>query len=442
MAKESPKKPAAVNRKLIAALTLAVALVLTVVFLVLGVTGRSMDKDGLYKLLPWLPTPSSSLSWRQALVPGAGLGDTVVLTLTPDSDAPSAEQMDQTIEILVKRLNDLGWTDTAVEQKDGKLIVTLPKGADAAYLRTLLSVKGAYEFTTPEGEAFMTGENVTGASFGYADQTGTNIALSMQFDQHGKTAFGEKSSQLKGQRIIIKRDGQILAEPGIDEPITQGMVSIPGFTLEAARENAVLLRSGALPFVLNASDDGLASSPLMGEKVQKTLIIALLIVFALVAVYLLVRYRLAGLVAVWALLLQAAFSWFLAALVGAAFTMLTLVAVTVPFLVSVFAILRLFSGMEEDIRSGRSLRLALKEAYSKMGHAGLDAIVGLLVISLVLIMINLGLISLFAEVFALALFCALLATQVVLRLLLNETIHLFGSKNALYAANTTQKKEG
>ncbi len=441
MAKEQPKKSTPVNRKLIAALTLVVALVLTVVFLVLGVTGRNMDSEGLYKLLPWLPTPSSSFAWRQALVPGAGLGDTVRLTFSPDAEAATAEQLSDTVEILVKRLNDLGWTDTAVELKDSKVLVTLPKSADVEYLKNLLSAKGEYTFTDPEGNVFMTGENVTAATFGYADQTGTNIALSMQFDKEGKEAFGQKSIDLKGQKIIINRDGLTLADPGIDEPITQGSVSIPGFTLESARENAVLLRSGALPFVLTAQDEAAAGAPLLGERVQKTVIIALLLVFALVAVYLVIRFRLAGLIAVWVLLLQAAFSWFLAAIVGAAFTMLTLIAITVPFLVSVFAILRLYFAMEADIKSGRSLRQSIKDAYSKMGHAGLDAIVGLLVISLILVMLNLGLISLFSEVFALALFCALVCTQLIHRFLLNETIHLFGSKNALYAANTT-KKEG
>lgn len=442
MAKEKKKKSIAVNRKLIAAVTLLVTLVLTAVFLVLGVTGKNMDPEGLYKLLPWLPTPSSSYSWRQALVPGAGLGDTVTLTFTPDAQAPTQEQIDKTVSVLVKRLGDFGWTDTAVVVKDGKVLVTLPRGADIDYLKTLLSIKGEFAFSGPDGAEFMTGDNVIGATFGYADQTGTNIALSMQFDKEGKDLFAQKSIEFKDQKVIISRDDQTLAEPGIREPITEGQVSISGFNLETARENAVLLRSGALPFLLDAQEDGIAGPPLLGEKVQKTIIIALLAVFVLVAAYLLVRYRLAGLVAVWGLLLQAGFSWFLAALVGAAFTMLTLIAVAVPFLVSVFAVLRLYSGMEDDIKSGRSLRQSLKDAYARSGHAGLDVQVGLLLIGIVLIMLNLGLISLFSEVFTLTLFVALVCTQLINRILLNETIHLFGSKSALYAANTTFKKEG
>ncbi|MDI9520619.1 MAG: hypothetical protein QM308_05625 [Bacillota bacterium] len=442
MAHDKMKKPIKVNRKLISAVTLLVALALTVVFLVLGVTGRNMDPEGLYKLLPWLPTPSTSYSWRQALVPGAGLGDTVTLTFTPDAEAPTQEQMDQAIHVLVKRLNDFGWTDAAVVVQDGKVLVTLPQGADVEYLKTLLSIKGEFAFTDPDGAAFMTGENVTEATFGYADQTGTNIALSMQFDKEGKDAFAQKSTELKGQKIIINRDGQILAEPGIGEPITEGIVSISGFNLEIARENAVLLRSGALPFLMTAQEEGVDGGPLLGDKVQKTLIIALFAVFALVAVYLLVRFRLAGLVAVWGLLLQAGLSWFFAAIIGAAFTMLTLIAVAIPFLVSIFAVLRLYSGMEDDIKSGRSFRQSLKDAYARSGHAGLDVQVGLLLIGIVLIMLNLGLISLFSEVFTLSLLVALVCTQLIDRILLNETIHLFGSKNALYAASTTVKKEG
>ncbi len=441
MAKETPKKKTAVNRKLIAGVTLLVALVLTVVFIWLGLSGRQMDNQGLYKLLPWLPTTSETSNWRQALVPGAGLGDTKVFTFAPSTEeSPAQADFDKAINVLVKRLNDLGWTDTAVEVKDGNLVVTLPSGADTTYLNTLLSAKGDFTFTDPAGAVFMTGDNVTQASFGYADQSGTNFALSLLFDAVGKEAFGQKSIELAGQNITLMRDGVVIVSPGISDPITQGQVSIPGFTLESARENAVLLRSGALPFALTAQGEGVSAAPLLGSNVQKTLILALTVVFVLVALYFLITYRLGGLISVWVLLLQLGLSWFFAGLIGAGFTVLTLSAIFVAFILTVFVIIRLYAHLSQEVRSGRSLRQALKDAYAGHGHAGLDALAGLLLVAVVLIIMNLGMISIFSELFALTLLIALVLTQLLLRVLLNETIHLFGGTASLYTA-TSSKKE-
>ncbi|NLE20189.1 MAG: hypothetical protein GX623_05155, partial [Clostridiales bacterium] len=148
MAKQTEvKKKRSVNRKAVSAAVLVVALALTVVFIILGVTGRNMDAQGLYRLLPWLPAPGGSAAWQEALVPGAGLGDTVVQTFVPvqsgeaptkeapaqkapAQEAPAQDALEEAVRVTAKRLNDLGWTDTAVEvSPEGNLVVTLPKGA-------------------------------------------------------------------------------------------------------------------------------------------------------------------------------------------------------------------------------------------------------------------------------------------------------------------------
>jgi preprotein translocase subunit SecD len=443
MAKNSKNKKITVSRRAIAALTLAVALVLTIIFVVLGVTGRKMDTQGLFKLLPWLPTTGETYDWRQALVPGAGLGDTKVTTLGAVTEGDAAqEELQNAVKVLVKRLSDFGWTDAAVEISGGKLVVTLPEGADTQYLNSILTAKGEFTFSDPAGEVFMDNTNVTSAGFGYADQSGTNFALSLAFDAEGKEAFGQKSTELSGQSITLRRDGLTVVSPSISDPITEGSVSIPGFTLEAARENAVLLRSGPLPFTLSSEAEGTTGSALLGNNAQNTLIIALLCAFALIALYFLVSYRLGGFLAAWMLLLQLAFSYFFAALIGAGFTVLTLSAIYAAFLVTVFTILSLFSSVRQDVKRGRSMRQSLKESYATHGHASLDVFVGLLLISVVMIIMDKGIIKDFSEIFAISLLLGLLITHLVFRLLLNETVHLFGGKASLYAANSTEKKEG
>ena len=442
MTKKPQKQKITVNRKLVAALTIIVVLALSIAFVTLGVTGRKMDAQGLYNLLPWLPTPGESTNWRQALVPGAGLDDSVVVLLSPAGSEAGEEELKAATRVLVKRLGDFGWADTAVQVKEGKLEVTLPKSADVDYLKTLLTAKGEYTFETPEGEVFMTGENVTTAGFGYADQSGQNIALSMVFDSFGKDAFGTKTGELSGQNITLKRDGEVVVSPSIGEAITQGMVSIPGFTLDSARENAVLLRSGALPFALAQEGDSLPGQALLLGDSKDLIIYAFVAVLAILALYLIARFRLGGLIAAWMLLMQLALSYFFAALIGAGYTVLTLSAIYAALLVSFFAVNNLFLAIQEDARQGRSIRQAIKEGYAGKGHASLDVFAGLLLLFIVFIMMDQSIIKMFSEVIAIGLLLGLIIVHLVLRLLLNESIHLFGGKNSLFTSNNSVKKEG
>ena len=84
--------------------TLAVALILTLAAGTLGLSGMKLDGEGLYKLLAWMPTPSQQSDWRQALVPGADFGPTMVqeydaAPLT-EAETVSPAQLEKTAEVL------------------------------------------------------------------------------------------------------------------------------------------------------------------------------------------------------------------------------------------------------------------------------------------------------------------------------------------------------
>lgn len=443
MAKPVQKKKITVNRKAVSAVTLLLALALTVVFVTLGITGRDMDAQGLYKLLPWLPTPGETTLWRRALVPGAELGDTIVQTYTqPAAADASDEDLTEAVSVLTARLINYGWTDAVVETSgEGQINVTLPASADPVYVAETLASRGEYSFTDPEGNVFLTGDHIDAAGFTFSDQTGTSYALSFQFDKEGQEIFAQKSSELVGQSITLLRDGLEVASPSISTPLTQGAISIPNFPLEEARDNAILMRSGALPFSLTLDQAGVQGTPLMGINVQRNLIILLFIAFVLIAALLIVRHRLAGVMAAWMLLLQLTLSYFFAALIGAGFTVSTLVGIYGSFLVMVFALINLFGGMNSDIRRGRSVRQAIKEGYMTRGHASLDVYAGLIFISVIMIIMDQGAVKAFFEVFALGLLLGLTLTHLALRLVMNEAINLLGAKSPLYTAPSTLKKE-
>lgn len=443
MAKPVSTKKISVNRKAVSVVTLAVLVLLTVVFVWLGLSGRNMDSQGLYKLLPWLPTTGAESRWREALVPGAELGETLVLTFKAETESPlTEEEKAETVRVLSARIRDLGWLDARVEaMDDGTFLATMPKAANDGHVEHLLDAKGEFTFTDPEGNAFMTGENVSSAAFGMVAPGDHDYSLSLAFDEEGRKLFGDKTTELVGQSITLKLDGNTLVSPGVNEPLTEGGVSIPGFALEPAREYAIMLRSGALPYALEVTESA-TGAPILGEGVQNKLVIALGVVFLLVALYLILRQRLGGLVAAWMLLLQLALSYFLAALMRAGFNLVTLSAIWLGFLVVVFGIVVLFEDVQLDIRRGRSVRQAIKESYAGHGHGALDTLAALILICVVVIIVDsAGVVGNFAKVLGASLLVGLLLSQVGLRVILNETLTLFGDRSALYAGGVTKKEE-
>ncbi len=443
MAKPTPVKKTTANRKAVSGVTLLILIALTVAFVWLGMTGMNMDGQGLYKLLPWLPTTGTESLWREALVPGAQLGETLVMDLAPEAENPlSEEEQALTIQVITARIKDMGWLDSRVEVlEDGTFRATLPKAADDGHIDHVLDARGVFSFADPEGNVFLTGENIQTAGFGMTDISGADYSLSIAFDEEGSRIFGEKTTQLVGQSISLMLDGNTLVSPGVNMPLTEGGVSIPGFALEPAREYAIMMRSGAMPYALEVLSMA-SGPPTLGEGAAERLVIALYIVFLLVALFLIIRQRLGGLIAAWMLLVQLALSYFFAALMGAGFTLVTLAGIWLAFLVMVFGVAMLFDSVQEDVRRGRSVRQAVKESYSGRSHGTIDVMAALIALSVLVIIVDAqGVIGGFAKVLGVSLLVGLALSQVALRLILNETLTLFGDRSGLYASGVKKKEE-
>ena len=98
--------------------------------------------------------------------------------------------------------------------------------------------------------------------------------------------------------------------------------------------------------------------------------------------------------------------------------------------------------MGNQLKSGRSAKLSLKEAYATAGHTSLDILLALLLLSIVLIIADsTSSIGRFMQLFAMGVAVDLVCVHVILRLLMHETIAVFGEKTALYVGKASSKKE-
>jgi preprotein translocase subunit SecD len=427
-----------VNKKAIAAVTVAVLLVLSIVVGYLGVTGRKLDNEGLYKLLAWIPTTSEKYTWREALVPGADFGETdaYVLALPQEQDTAADDTVTPTVAVLSERMAQTGISGVAIEtMDDGNIMLTLPKGALNKQNVETLTAPARFAFADPSGVEFLSGDHITAANIAPVDQQMTSWYLAFEFDAEGKQIFADKTTELVGQSIALNRDGQMITQASIGEPLTEGGASIPGFAYEDAFYNALLMRTGELPNALSVNDVA-QGSPLLGEGVMNRLIIALWVACGLIGLYLIIRFRLGGLIALWALAVAMILNWFFAALAGGGFNVSTLLAVYGAFALAVFGILSIFRGMEGDLRRGRSAKQALKDSYAGPGHTSLDVLAPLLVLTLIWIIMDNGSIGRFAQLFAIALIVDMVIVHLLMRVMMVSVIELAGDKTAMFVSES------
>lgn len=416
------------SNKALSALTLLAALALTVCFLFFGVKGTKLDKEGLYKLLAWIPTPSTTSTWREAIKPDANFGATDAYVFSA-----KGENLQKDAQTLADRLRAVGTADIRVTAGQDSLTVYVPENTMSLDTVEKFIAKGSFTFADQDGNDFMGGEHITKAAYAPVDNSMQNWMLSFEFDKEGKKVFGEKTAELVGKNVMIKKDGVMLVQAGISEPLTEGGASIPGFTFDNALQNAVMMNFGALSGELTHQETQ-KGLPFFGEKAQKGSLHLMWTLVAVLAVVLIVRYRVSGAVAAWSLALYMGFAWFLAGLLRRGYSVNTLTAVFMGLILFGYSVLTLYGGMRKDLKQGRSVRQALRSAYKKQGKQVLRVNLIALAVAVVVIIATQSAVGLMFRLFALYVLLGMAVLYVVNHVLLSLTVRALGEKEGRYIA--------
>lgn len=159
----------------------------------------------------------------------------------------------------------------------------------------------------PTGEEVLTGADVDSATV-YFNTEENQYQISLKLKDSGKKSFAAATEELAPSKGIISiwLDSQKISAPAVQTAITNGEASISGnFTLDSAQKLADLINAGALDFDIQIASYG-SISPTLGHSALDAMILAGIIVFILVFIYMIVLYRLPGFVAGIALAGQAA----------------------------------------------------------------------------------------------------------------------------------------
>ena len=249
------------------------------------------------------------------------------------------------------------------------------------------------EVQVPTGEIVLTGDDVDSATALYDNSSGQSVpVVQLILKEQGKEKFAEATEKQSenGGTISIWLDNEMISNPTVDEPITNGEAVISGGFTEysEASDLANLINSGALPFSIEVKSNGVID-PTLGEKSLEIMVMAGIIALVLIMLFMILYYRLPGFIAAIALLGQVAG---MIAGVSGYFGFLQSFTLTLPGIAGL--ILSIGMGVDanvitaerikEEIRAGRTIDGAIARGYDSSFWAIFDGNVTNIIVAIVL----------------------------------------------------------
>jgi preprotein translocase subunit SecD len=208
--------------------------------------------------------------------------------------------------------------------------------------------------------------------------------VSIEFDATGTRVFGEATEQNVGRHLAIILDGNVYSAPRINERIPGGRAVITGtFTVEEARDLAIVLRAGALPAPVKILEERTVGPSLGADSIRQGLI-AIAAAAAAVFLFMLVYYRLSGLIANIALGLNLLVLLACMAAFGATLTLPGIAGIALTIGMAVDTNILIFERIREELRVGKTPRAAIDAGFSRAFRTIIDTHVTVLVTAAIL----------------------------------------------------------
>ncbi len=265
----------------------------------------------------------------------------------------------------------------------------------------------------------LNGQHLESAKLDFDPQFGTAL-VAIQFDKEGGDLFAEITKRNIGKQVAIFLDGQIISDPVVQTEIIGGRAVITGSgNVEESKLLARRLQAGALPVPINLIAQQTVGPTLGADSLQASLV-AWLIGFALVALYMILFYRLPGVVAVLALVLYAALAATAFKMIPITLTLSGIAGFILSIGIAVDANVLVFERLREELQEeGRSLAMALEDSFKRAWPSIRDGHVTILISCAVLFWFSSSVIKGFALTLAvgtiISLFTAIISTRTILR---------------------------
>lgn len=273
-------------------------------------------------------------------------------------------------------------------------------------------------------KAMITGDLLTDAQI-RIDSQYNQPYVAIEFNSTGARLFDQVTAANVGKRFAIVLDSNIYSAPVIRERISGGSAQISGsFTEKEASDLAIVLRAGSLPAPVKILQNVTVGPSLGQDSINKGLMAGLIGV-ALVVIFMVIYYKLAGLVANYGMVLNIIFLMGSLAALGATLTLPGIAAIVLLIGMSVDSNVLIFERIREELRLGKTPRAATDAGYDKAFLTIMDSHVTTLITAAVLFQFGTGPVKGFAVSLSLGiiinLFTSLVATKVIFDLVFDRT---------------------
>ncbi len=226
-------------------------------------------------------------------------------------------------------------------------------------------------FRDPQGNILVEGKDVKESKVQLDKKTNQPV-VTLEFNEKGAKAFEEATEKLVNQHISIYMDETLISAPTVTQKITGGNSVITNMeSAEEAKSLSDKINSGALPFSL-VSKNHSTITPTMGSGALDVMIKAGLIAFAAVCIFMIIYYKLLGVVACFALLLQISVQMLALSIPQITLTITGIAGIILSIGMGVDANVIIYERIKEELGGGKTLGYSIDTGYDKAFSAVFD----------------------------------------------------------------------
>lgn len=374
---------------------------------------------------------------------GLDLAGGVSITYETVKDKPTVTEMADTIAKMRLRAEIFSTESQVYQEGVNRVVVDIPDVTDADAVLKQLGSAGSIQFIPAEGnitlgangytlndtienlyskgQVVVDGSNITTAKAEAIKETvGVGYVVSLEFNASGASKFAKATEENLGKQIAIVYDGVVVSAPTVQAVISDGKGQISGqSSMEEAERLASIIRVGALPLELREIRSSVVGAKL-GDNALQTSLLAGLVGFLIVFLFMIVMYRIPGLASSLALVAYIVIELILLNLLQITLTLPGIAGIILSIGMAVDANVIIFTRIKEEIGLGKTVRSAIGLGFKKALSAIVDGNVTTIIAAIVLGIFGTGTIKGFAYTLALGIIISMISALFITRFLLNS----------------------
>jgi len=420
---------------------------------------RDADIDTALAKLQELSQPVAGFAGTtgQRTIAVTANGGTITLNPTEPAITERVRQaVDQSIQIIERRVNELGLVEPTI-QREGtdRILVQVPGLQDPSHLKEILGKTAKLDFRmvdlsmSPEqaeqahpadseilpgetaGQKYLiekrvlvSGADLVDAQPGFDPRTNEPV-VNFRFNSAGARKFAEATQANVGKPFAIVLDNKVISAPRVNSPIPGGKGQISGrFTVEQANNLAVLLRAGALPAPLTIVEERTVGPGLGADSIAAGKL-ATYVASAFVALFMFAVYGLFGFFANFALLINVAMIFGILSLLSATLTLPGIAGIVLTVGIAVDSNVLIYERIREEVRAGRTAINAIDAGFSRALATILDSNITTFIAAAVLFYIGTGPVRGFAVTLGIGIVTTLFTAFTLTRLIVAYWVRMW-----------------